>query len=77
MVAAQSGVGVVYGLHKMDKDTVSEFIEWLIRQNDPIGYVLRKHLIGSCEFNAAWMDFSSFIQFGNLQNKFMGEKKNG
>lgn len=79
MVATKSGVGVVYGAHEMDSDTVSLFIAWLCRQGAEIGRILIQHKICSCEFNAAWLDISELmpIVFITLQNKFMGECMNG
>ena len=77
MILAKSGVGVVYGTHQMDKETVFLFIAWLCRQGAEIGRILIQHKICSCEFNAAWSDINEMmpVAFLILQNKFMGELK--
>jgi len=74
LVTVKAGHGIVYGIHQMNCEQVSEFITWLIRKGYIIGTVLNKYQPGSCEFNAYWMDvMEDMVDFQELQNKFMGK----
>lgn len=77
MVTAIANKGKVFGVFEYDCNRVSDFVAWLVRTGNGIGYAFLPHQPSSCEFAAIWTDMEESYKcdFCKLQHKFNQEVK--
>ena len=69
--------GFLTALLEYDCNRVSDFVAWLVRTGNSIGYALLPHQPNSCEFAAVWTDKEESYKCGfcELQHQFNQEVK--